>query len=166
MNTTLYEMTWEYAEASEVLEDPDLPEEAVRDTLEALKTGIAIKAQNIAAMIQNLEAEATKIEVAEERLSDRRQSLQNRAEWLRGYLLTNMRAVNLNKLRSPNGLFTIAVRQNPPSVSIEDQSLIPKRFMKTVTTVSVDKAGLRNELKKDQAIPGACLTTSYRLEIR
>ena len=146
---TLYEMTWEYAEASEVLEDLDLPEEAIRDTLETLKTGIAIKAQNIAAMIMNLEAEATKIEAAEERLDNRRQSLQNRATWLRNYLMVNMQAVNLNKLRSPNGLFTIAVRQNPPSVSIEDQSLIPERFMKTVTTVSVDKAGLRNELKKD-----------------
>ncbi|CAK0768178.1 Viral Gp157 protein [Gammaproteobacteria bacterium] len=165
MNMTLYELTGQYAEAAETLEDLDLPEEAVRDTLEALETEIAVKAQNIGALILNMEAEASKIETAEKRLADKRRALKNRTKWIRDYLFSGMQTAGLTKLKSPNGLFILSIRKNPPSVTIDDQSLIPDRFIRTITEVSVDKAALREELKIRE-VPGARLEVGERLEIR
>ncbi|CAK0780992.1 Viral Gp157 protein [Gammaproteobacteria bacterium] len=165
MNITLYELTGQYAQAAETLEDLDLPEEAVRDTLEALESEIAVKAQNIGAFILNLEAEASKIETAEKRLADKRRALKNRAKWIRDYLFSGMQTAGLKKLKSPDGLFTLSIRKNPPSVTVDDQSLIPDRFIRTITEVSVDKAALREELKIRE-VPGSRLEAGERLEIK
>ncbi|CAK0763906.1 Viral Gp157 protein [Gammaproteobacteria bacterium] len=165
MNMSLYELTGQYAEAAETLEDLDLPEEVVRETLEALETEIAVKAQNIGALILNLEAEANKIETAEKRLADKRLTLKNRAKWIRDYLFSGMQTAGLKKIKSPDGLFTLSIRKNPPSVTIDDQNMIPDRFIRTITEVSVDKVALREELKIRE-VPGARLEVGERLEIK
>ena len=59
----------------------------------------------------------------------------------------------------------LSIRKNPPSVTIDDQSKIPDRFIRTITEVSVDKAALREELKIRE-VPGARLEAGERLEIR
>jgi hypothetical protein len=164
MKTSLYDLTGEYAEAAEVLEDLDLPEEAIRDTLESLEVGIAIKAQNVAAFILNLEAEADKIEAAKKRLQDRERSTRNRADWMRRYLLESMQTASLTKLKAPSGLFTISVRQNPPSVKADDVTLLPPEFVKTTVTQTADKTALREALKAGP-VTGAWLVQSVRLNI-
>ncbi|CAK0748326.1 hypothetical protein CCP4SC76_1910010 [Gammaproteobacteria bacterium] len=101
----------------------------------------------------------------EKRLADKRRALKNRAKWIRDYLFSGMQTAGLKKIKSPNGLFTLSIRKNPPSVTIDDQSLIPDRFIRTITEVSVDKAALREELKIRE-VPGARLEAGERLEIR
>ena len=50
-------------------------------------------------------------------------------------------------------------------MTIEDQSLIPDRFIRTITEVSVDKIALREDLKIRE-VPGTRLEVGERLEVK
>lgn len=64
---TLYELSDEYRDALAVLNEMDLDEQTIADTLEGLQGAIEVKAQNVAMFTRNLEATAEAIKDAERR---------------------------------------------------------------------------------------------------
>ena len=76
MNTPLYKLADEYLAIAQLLADHDLPEEVIADTLEGASGDLEEKAWNVAALIQQSEGEAAMIKDAEQRMSQRRKSLE------------------------------------------------------------------------------------------
>lgn len=75
---TLYELTSDYMELLTMLEDPDADEEVIADTLEGLAGDIEAKADGYARVMRQMDADAVAIKAEEERLANRRRSLENR----------------------------------------------------------------------------------------
>ena len=67
----LYEIANEYLALVEAIENEEIPEEAVADTLEAMTAEIEDKADNIACLMKALNAEALAIREEEKRLAKR-----------------------------------------------------------------------------------------------
>ena len=182
---SLYDLSDEYLTALDYLTDPeaDIPQEVVQDTLEGFDLELREKATNVAAFARNLEATAKAIKEAEQTMAKRRRALENRAKWIKTYLKTNMEATGITKIESP--WFVLAIRKNPPAVEVTNEATLPDDTVSValemdrasynqvkdrlnghrVTGHKVDKTGLKARLKAGEAINGAQLVQSTRLQI-
>lgn len=166
MTTALYQLVDQYRHL-QVLEDPELPEEAVRDTLEGLEGEITVKATNVARFIANQEAFAKAVEEAAKAMAERAQRLRRRADGIRGYLLVQMQAAGIERVEAPE--FTLAVRKNPPSVIVDSIGELPSEYMAPPPPPpepKPDKKAIAAAIKAGTHVPGARLEQSVRLEIK
>ena len=83
---SLYQMTTDYRQLLEAIENGEIPEECIADTLEAVKGEIEIKADNIACMLKNLLAEEEAMNVEIVKLRARKEAKHRQYESLREYL--------------------------------------------------------------------------------
>ena len=166
MNISLYVLADEYQQAAAQLADLDMPDEVVADTLESLQFPIEQKATNVAMFVRNLEATAEAIKAAEVEMAKRRKALESRAANVREYLKANMLRTGITKIECP--LFKISVRDNPASVRVTDESVIPSQFMRQPDPPppSPDKKAIGEALKSGEDVPGCVLERGNRLEIK
>lgn len=164
--TSLYLLSHEYREAADKLADLSLDEQTIADTLEGMSGDMEAKATATACMIRNMQALAASIKEAEAAMAARRKALEARAERVTKYLLDCMQLAGVQKIECPH--FALAVRQNPPSVVINEPGLIPAEFMrqKPPPPPEPDKTAIAAKLKDGGEVPGAHLVRGHRLEIR
>ena len=155
MGMSLYHMAENYRAALVELSDPELPEEVVADTLEALEGELMQKGQAVAAFALNLAAEVEAVKAVEKRISDRRKALEKREQKLRDYLRENMEKAGITEIKAIDGSFTAKLAKGRPSVVIDDESLIPddSEFVKWKREVS--KTAIAEAIKAGQEVPGA-----------
>lgn len=158
----LYELNEAFQNIQALIEDG---EEGLEDTLESINLAIEDKLENIAKVIKNLEAEAKAFREEEKRLADRRRSIENNIKRLKGYAEEALKVTGNRKLKA--GLFTFSIQKNPPSIIVEDEKLIPKRFF-VEQEPKLDKRKLINELKERniEEMPGVRLVQGEGLRIR
>ena len=156
----LYELARSYAELLDRAEDIDT--EALVDTLASLQDAIEDKAENTAKIIKNLEADAKIIKEEEQRLAERRRSIENKVTRLKEYLQEQLEVAGLQKVKRPT--ITVAIQNNPPSVEIADEKLIPSEFM--IPQYKVDKKSILERLKNGEMVPGAKLVQGRGVRIR
>jgi len=159
----LYELSDQYLEAMDTLSRLDLDEETMAATIEGLAGDIKVKAENVAKVIRNLEASSEAIKEAERQMAHRRKVIENRAAWIRNYLLENMKRAQFTKIESP--WFTLSIRKNPPKVVIDDEAALPATCWRPVAPV-IDKQAIAQMLKDNEYLPGAHLERTDRLEIK
>ena len=146
----LYELTAQYRGLAEL---SDIPDDALRDTLEGLEGEIQIKAENLLMVVSNMNADATAIDTEIKRLQARKKAITNRQNSLRDYLKHNMQQSGISKIQCP--LFSITLAKGRPMAVIEQEDLLPKKFIKT--TRSPIKADILRALKAGEQVPGAVL---------
>lgn len=164
--TALYVLANEYKQAAIALADLDMTPEAVTDTLDGLVGEFEVKATNVAMFVRNLEATAAQIKEAEDQMAKRRKSIEKRAENIAAYLKMNMESSGITEIDSP--YFKLSIRNNPPKVVIDAESLIPSDYMtKPVAPPPVpNKTLIAMALKDGHEVPGAHLESGTRLEIK
>ena len=159
---SLYELTNEYQEALSVLEDLD--DEAVRDTLDAMKGTIEVKSINVAKYVGNLLASATAIDTAMKQMSARKTILENKAKRIKEYLKKNMEINKIYSIECPE--FVLKIVNNPPKVVIGEEDLIPKKYKTSKVTTTINKNEIKKALSSGKEISGAKLESSTRLQIK
>ena len=141
--TNLYEIATTHNQALLAMADmDDLPDEVIKDTMEALEGNFNDKALSVAGFFLNIDVDIQAMKEAEKRIADRRKVKENQVKWMKDYLLSNMVRTGITKIECPQ--FKISIRNNPESVSVLDESLIPAEFMRSVTTTSPDKTAIKN----------------------
>ena len=155
----LYELSQNYL----AVQDMDLEPETLKDTLDSIEEAFEDKAENIAKWIRNLEADKKAFEEEEKRFKEKKQAADNRIKSLKLYLEDNMRLTGKTKFKA--GFFSFAIQNNPPSVEVFDEALIPKQFL-IAQPVKIDRAGIKELLKAGEEVPGAELKHSSGLRIR
>ena len=137
-------------------------QQTIADTLES--TGLADDFNNkslaIAAFFQNIESDIVAMKEAEKRIADRRKSKENQVKNLKEYLLRNMQCTGITKIECPE--FSISLRNNPESVEILDESLIPDEFM----TVKEVKTPNKTLIKEFGGCAGAEIVRKQSVHIK
>lgn len=159
----LYELTQNYLNLQDLLENPDIPQELIAKSLDEVGEQLEEKAENIAKLIKTMEIDITGFKEEEKRLSEQRKVLENRVKSLKEYLDSAMKATN--KLKFKGKLFSFNIQKNSPSVDIVDESLIPKTFFKQQEPI-LDKTSLLSALKEGQTIEGAKIKQTESLRIK
>jgi hypothetical protein len=146
---------YEIANDIQALEDLDLPEDQIKDTLDGLQGTFELKAESVGKFMANLDGDIEKIDHEIKRLQNRKKVMENRKESIREYLRYNMAATGITRISCP--LFTISLVKGRPMAVIEDDRSVPDKFKVTKTTVSISKADLLEALKAGEEVPGAKL---------
>ena len=157
----LYELSQSYVRLQEMAEELD--PQTYLDTLDAIKEGIDDKAENTAKLIRSWEAEVEALKAEEKRIADRRKSLEGRISTTKQYLQIQMEMAGIEKVKRP--LVTISIRNNPPSVKVLDESLIPSEYMIQQKPV-ISKKSVSEALKNGEFVPGAELQSTKGLVIK
>ncbi|MEB0170062.1 siphovirus Gp157 family protein [Pseudomonas sp. CCC4.4] len=165
MGISLYHMSAEYQQALVALSDPDLPEDVVADTLQALEGGLVQKGQAVAAFALNLSAEVEAVKVVEKRIAARRKSLEGRAEAMREYLRSNMAACGITEIKAIDGSFTAKLAKGTPSVVLDDESLFLDDSEFVTWTRALSKSKIASAIKDGRNVPGAHLETKPALRL-
>jgi len=147
VNNPLYNLTNQYLS----LQDLDLPEEVLVDSLEGLKGEIDIKAENIIHVLANMDTTAIDAEI--KRLQSLKRSIVNRRDALNEYLRFNMMVCDISNIKWDTGSVTLC--KATQVVSIDDEDAIPARFNKVTT--APNKADIKAALKAGDDVPGCSL---------
>lgn len=124
---TLYELTSEYLDLLAMLEDPDVDEDLINDTLEGIDGELEAKADGYARVMRQMDADAKAIKAEEERLANRRKSLENRSAALKSRLQQMMEITG--KVKFKTELFSFGIQKNPARVVIDDPSRIYEDYL-------------------------------------
>lgn len=164
--TSLYQLTNEFQLIQNKLLESDFDEQTIADTLEGASGDLEIKSVNVAMFIRNLEASADAIKQAEKAMSDRRKSIENKAESIRKYLKDNMQRCGITKIESP--YFALTIKKNPSSVVIDDAGAIPSELYvyPDAPAPYPDKKAISDQIKAGNVVNGAHLEQAERLEIK
>jgi hypothetical protein len=165
MKQPLYSLSQEYLAAYETLCSlEDMPEEAIKDTLQGLEGQIEHKAVNIAAIIKNFESDSEAIKTLEANLSIRRKALEKRTERLKDYLLNNLNAVGIKKVFSTQ--LEIRIQKNPAKVIIDSDKDLHANYIKVKEIREPDKLKIKEAIESGEEIKGVRLEQSDRLVIK
>jgi len=164
--TTLYQLTGERLALQNKLQELNFDETTIADTLEGESTAINAKIEDYGYVIKNLRAPALSIAEEIKRLQERQKAFDKQADRVEQWLFANMQQAGITKVECP--AFTIAIQNNPPSVQITDESLIPSDYMRQPAPPppAPDKTLIKKAIQDGYEVPGCSLTQSQRLVIK
>lgn len=122
------------------------------------------KAETIALFTLDLDAEAKAIKEQEQKLAKRRKTLENKSEWLKAYLASNITG---RKIRTPR--VTIGWRKST-AVETDDDFLVwamsnDDQYLR-FKSPEVDKTALKEALKAGVEVPHAALVERETMTIK
>lgn len=127
--SSLYKLTGEYLELLQMLEDEEIDEEIIIDTLEGLDGEIEIKADNYAKLIRNLESTNEAIKKEVDRLTFRKTTFENRIKNLKEHLYNSMKLTGKTKFTTELFSFNIQKNGGKRVLTVDvDLELIPKEY--------------------------------------
>lgn len=161
MGISLYDLVEGYRNILEIAET--MEEQDLIDVLKTIEDDIDIKGENYAKIIKNLTGSEDMLNAEIKRLTARKNAIKTNITRLKTTLQEGMEAVGKDKIKGQ--LFTVAIQNNPPSVDIADESIIPRRlFVKQLPVL--DKNQLLSELKQGKKIKGADIKQTRSIRIR
>lgn len=126
----LYELTEQWDDVFNMMEDGETDEQVVFDTLEAIEGEIEDKADNYAKIIRNLQASVDALKAEEDRLYQRRKSAENHIQRLKDTLQANLEFIGKTKFKTD--LFSFSVSKNggkQPIFITDNLDEIPGKYL-------------------------------------
>ena len=143
---TLYTMETEYLELLALLEDPDVSEETIRDTLSMMLEDIVDKVEDYGKVLKQLQADAEALKAEKMRLAARQAAIENGIERLREGIKSAMLITNQRKIKTQ--LFTFGLTKRNKVVLDVEEDAVPYEFAKV--TVKPDTKKIADFLMKDE----------------
>ena len=146
----LYEMVGEYLELKELLSDPEVDEQTVLDTLEAIQGEIEVKAEGYVKVIRQLEAEAKAMDEEAEFFKRKASVRKNNIKRMKDALCSALIATGHDgKEGLAAGAFTLKVQNNGGMAPLKITGDVPEDMQKI--TVEPDSEKIREYLKDHEA---------------
>lgn len=170
MSMKLYELSKDYENLILAIENGDIPEEALQDTLESIEVLLDEKADNIACWIKQLTAEAEAIKAEEDKLKARRTAKLNRAERLTEYLAECLTNAGRNKIETARNV--ISFRKTPPKVVFDNEGKFIEWAMNNADSLlkyskpTVDRTAVKVALENGAEIEGVRIESSANIQIK
>lgn len=156
MSEPLHAIVSRYQQDLSKLNDLDLPNEVVMDTIEAMQGDIEAKVRAVVAYSLDLEGAANVRRAEAKRMADSAEALARRADSLKLYAQIALMNSGLKlPLIAPE--FTLNLAKLPPSVEITNVDALPDEGVKTTVTVSIS-GRLSDEARAAiaAALPAGC----------
>lgn len=153
-NLSMYQMTEEWQGVFEMLCDPEVPEDAVLDTIEMIEADMDLKADSYAKIMKTMDGDISIINAEIKRLQERKAALESRKNWLKSGLEHMMRATGRVKFKT--ALFSFNIQKNGgvcPVLFSEDEP-VPAEWLKPGDP---DTAKIRKHLEAGNTLPFAAL---------
>lgn len=165
----LYEIAETYNRFMQAVEDGDVPEECIEDTLEAIQDELEDKVDNIACLIKSLVAETEAMKAEKKNLEARMKAKANLAERLKAYVSDTMRNSGINKIETVRNKLSF---RKSSSLYIENESefiamaLAENEMLVRRGKIEINKEVVKDYLVSGVVIPGAEIRENYNLQIK
>ena len=160
---TIYELTDDYRRLLELLEDPDMDPEVLRDTMEGLDGEFELKAEGYAKVMTEASAMAAGAKAEGERLINRAKSLEENVKRMRATLQGAMELTGKTKFKTD--LFSFYIQKSPPALKIDNPAAIPSKFL-IPQEPKVDSGAIKEALKDGNTFDWCHLEQGQSLRIR
>ncbi len=164
----LYEIEERYEDFLNLIEEEEIPEEVIKDTLEAIEGEFTEKIDNIACLVKNLEAQIVAIEVEVKKLSKRKKSKGDNIKRLKRYVYDNMNYLGKKRIETPRNV--ISVRKNPMKIFLEDGFIDWAKEnaddLLKYNEPTVNKSAIKEAINDGREIRFAQLRQEERVDIR
>lgn len=166
----MYELSNAYAALLTAIDNGEIPEECIADTLESIELPLEEKADNIACLIKELTYDAEKIKAEEDKLKARRTAKLKRAERLTEYLsecLTNSGRTKIETARN-----VISFRKTPGKVVIDNEKGFVEWAQKHAdgflkyTAPTINKTAIADYINSGGQLEGVRIESSANISIR
>lgn len=157
----LFELTQSYQQVLEIAEQLDA--ETLKDTLDSINDAVEQKVENTAFVVKQLEANVSVIDEEIKRLQAMKGTQTNNIKSLKLYLQESMEKVGLDKVQGK--LIKIAIQNNPQSVEVLNENVIPKNYF-VEQNPKLDKKALLADLKGGVQVEGVEIKQTRSLRIR
>ncbi len=160
---TLYELTGQMLQLQQMIDEgEDL--DAIRDTMEGLDFEIEAKADGYAKIIRNITGDITALSEEIDRLTKKKQALENRVKTLKENLESSM--IRIGKEKFKTQLFSFNIQANPARLVIDKPEQVPEKYL-IPQDPKLDNAAIKEMLKNsNKDIPWAHLEQGRSLRIR
>ena len=164
----LYELTNDYLALLEAIDNDEIPEEAIADTLEAIESCIEDKADSIACLPKNLDAECKAIKAEEERLAERRKAKEKSHERIKQYLSDTLQIAGIDKVETARNRITF--RKSEVVEIVEDVFIQwaqkNRDDLLKYSKPTANKTEIKRVLKDGIKIEGAELRINQNIQIK
>lgn len=157
----LYELTSNYKYVLDLADELD--EQTLKDTLDSIKEPLEEKVDNTAKLIKAMENDAKAFKEEEARIKQRRQSIENNIKRIKERLQYDLESNELDKIEGKT--FKVSVQNNPVSVNIVDEKMIPKGYF-IEQEPKLNKKELLEDMKRGEEIFGVELQQTRSIRIR
>ena len=143
----LYEIAEQYQMLMDMAEDPDVDEQALKDTADSIKEDLHDKADGIAKIIRMMQGYVETLDAEEKRIQERKRMFKGKIEWLKTYLEMYMRQMGETKFKT--SLFSFGIQKagaRPVELDVEIEEL-PVDVL--VYDIKPDKKKIGDLLKSD-----------------
>lgn len=161
----LFELSLAHQQIFDLLLDDEADLEVLEDTLQCIEGDLELKVRNGIGLIRSLEAYHDAVEVEEKRLSHKKKTLKNRIDWIKTMYKQTMESMKKDKIQTAIG--TMSLQNNPGSLVIDDETLIPAEFTTVIPEhYEPNKEKIREALKAGSTVPGVRMVRGKSLRIR
>lgn len=162
----LYELSADLAGAIQKYQSVESDEDLARleATLNDLQTSFNEKAVSVAFHIKNVDLDIAAIETELERLGRLFTRAKTEREWFMRYLKSSMETVGAKSVETST--IKVKIVNNPPSVVVEDEMIVPERFKRTKTITEVDKKLILESWKDGIGVEGTKVEQKSRISIK
>lgn len=157
----LYELTSNYKYVLDLADELD--EQTLKDTLDSIKEPLDEKVDNTAKLIKAMENDAKAFKEEETRIKQRRQAIENNIKRIKERLQYDLESNALDKIEGKT--FKVSVQNNPVSVKIVDEKMIPKGYF-IEQEPKLNKKELLEDMKRGEEIFGVELQQTRSIRIR
>lgn len=160
--SSLFDLTDAYQKVYELITEQG-EESALIDTLQSINDALEDKADGYVAVIKTLEADNVAIDEEIKRLRQRKTTNQNGISRLKESLQFAMESTGKEKFKTALNSYSIA--NNPPSLNVLEESLIPKDYWVSQAP-KLNKKELLNDIKNGADIKGVEVKQTRSLRVR
>ena len=161
----LFDLTQQYLSLTRLDDADEIPEEVIRDTLEALGGDIETKCVAIGRFILDMQASAQVCKETAKAMAQRAERLAKRADSIKHYMLLQLQLMDLKRIQTPD--LTIRRQNSPPTVVITDGITVPEEYMAypPPPPPHPDKKLLKAALQAGKDIPGVFIEQGEHIRI-
>lgn len=149
---SLYDMTEEWKSVFDMLLDPEIPEEAIFDTIEMIEADMDTKADSYAKIIKSMDGDTAQIDEEIKRLQSRKNSIGKRKALMEQRLFETMKTTGRTKFKT--ALFSYNIQKNGGAAPVELTGTVPAEWLKPGEP---DKKKIREYLESGNELDFATL---------
>lgn len=145
-------------------ENNELDEKTINDTKESIELLLEEKSNQLELILKDLESKEEKCKEIADFYAKKAKQANEKRKALKELIITTMKGLGAKRLETETGTFTI--KNNAPSLKIDNEDLIPQKFVSYMQTRKIEKNEIKKEIKNGVEIPGVHLEMTQSLLIK
>lgn len=139
-------------------------EQTLKDSKELLLEELKEKSSNINEYLVELKVRIESMKSLEEHYKKSRKTLENQMEFWKSVIKDCMITLGEKKIITDTG--SITVKNNPKSVKITDENLVPEEFKTEEISIKIDKKALKQRIEEGEEFEGITLEQTQSILIK